>query len=138
MDDMRIVKQISELDDLSTLADVLFDVAESDIQQRFSSSPPVRTTATVYGGIRWKRLSEGYIKANPRRAGGVQLIDTTELRQSFTLGGSGNYATASANSVEFGSELDKAAWQHPSRNLVVEHQGLVDETEQKIIEALGL
>jgi hypothetical protein len=137
MADFGAIQNISTLTDLSQLKDVLYGVAEADIQQRFASSPAVRTTGTVYGGVRWQRLSEGYLRSNPRRIGGVQLVDTTELRQSFKLGNSGNYARASADSVEFGSEIPKAGWQHPRRPLVVEHQGLVDATEQAITDYLS-
>lgn len=117
--------------DLRTLAETLFDVAQTDIQTRFASSPRVRTTAEVYGGVTWQRLSERYIE-EAGRGYGVQLVDTGELRKSFRMGQSGNVAEASTREVRFGSDLQKAFKMHRRRSLVVEHEGLTRATEEAI------
>lgn len=133
------IEQISKItSDLTTITPALQRVAENDIAQRFGSSPRVRTSAQVYGGAFWRRLSEPYLRANPHRSSGNQLIDTSELRNSFALGGSGNVATSSPNKVVFGSSLSKALWMNSlGRALVVEHDGLVTETERAVEEELG-
>lgn len=122
--------------DLKKLSAVLFDVAANDFKQRFDSSPRVRSSAEVYGGVTWSRLSERYLKSNPRRLSGVQLVDTGLLRRSFTRLGQGNITTESATEVRFGSTLERAMLQHRRRQIVVDHPELGTKTAEAIAEVI--
>jgi phage gpG-like protein len=122
------VKQLQAIatrtSDLTGVASKLYAIAQKDFTQRFQSSPSVKSSAEVYGGARWQRLSEAYLKRNPNRQGGKQLIDTGELRRSFLRGKPGNIARVVGGTVEFGSSLQKAVWLDKKRPLVVEHEEL--------------
>lgn len=131
----KVIK-IDKFKDFANSGKVLIGVAEDDFQKRFASSPQVRTTASVYGGTVWKRLSEPYLRSSPHREGGRQLIDTGELRTSLKEGQPGNVATISPSFVRFGSDLLKAMYVHRLRMIVLEHQGLADETELALVAAI--
>ncbi|PZV19183.1 MAG: hypothetical protein DCF22_00515 [Leptolyngbya sp.] len=125
------VKQLQALatrtSDLSGVAPKLYAIAQKDFTLRFQSSPSVTSSAAVYGGATWNRLSDAYLKRNPNRKGGKQLIDTGELRRSFLRGKPGNIARVVGKTVEFGSSLPKAEWMNKKRPLVVEHEQLAKE-----------
>jgi hypothetical protein len=108
-------------------------VCMADVDQRFASAPGVRTTGQVYGGVRWQRLSEAYLRSNPRRIGGQQLRDTGELAQSFQIGRSGNIAAGSRDTITFGSRLPKARWNHRRRKIVVVHPPLVRQVSRVLV-----
>jgi hypothetical protein len=123
--------------DIRRLAKPLLAIAQDDIQRRFASSPRVRSTGEVYGAVRWRSLSDAYLRANPRREGGVQLVDTGLLRKSFVRGGLGNVTEATKGEIRFGSALPRAISQHRRRRLVVEHDGLIRATEDAVARAIA-
>ncbi len=130
------IKQLNQIatraTDLTGAAPKLYAIAQRDFTQRFTSSPSVTSSAEVYGGVRWERLSEAYLKSNPRRQGGKQLIDTGELRRSFIRGKPGNIARTVGGTVEFGSSLQKAVWVDKKRPLVAESPQLAKEASAAI------
>jgi hypothetical protein len=132
------LKQLQRIADrsgnLSGAAVRLYNLAEQDFTQRFKSSPSTTTTAQVYGGVEWKRLSEAYLKSKPKRRQGKQLIDTKELRQSFQRGKPGNIAAATRDTVEFGSSLKKAVWNNDRRPLAPVHRELQERAAAVIQE----
>lgn len=132
----KIQKIAASQGDLKTFAEPLFKVAEDDVRARFKSAPRVRSSAEVYGGVTWNRLSEAYLQANPRRITGVQLVDTGLLRGSFTRTGEGNVTTESAHELRFGSNLERAIQQHRRRLLVVDHPALGTESARAIAERI--
>lgn len=98
---------------------------QSNIDQRFDTAPGVRSTGTVYGGVTWERLTDAYLKSNPRREGGKQLRDTGELLQSFQVNGAGNVFEKQPNSVTIGSKLPKARGLNRKRQMIVVHDPLL-------------
>lgn len=98
---------------------------QADIDQRFVTAPGVRSSGTVYGGVTWERLTEAYLKRNPRREGGQQLRDTGELLQSFQVNANGNVFEQQPNSVTVGSKLPKARGLNNKRQLIVVHDPLL-------------
>lgn len=107
-------------------------VCQADVDERFNSSPGVRSSGTVYGGAQWERLSEAYLKGNPRREGGRQLRDTGELAQSFLVGKKGNRLKADRTSVTFGSSLPKARYNQRKRPMLFVHPELVRQVARVI------
>lgn len=107
-------------------------VCQADVDQRFNSSPRTRQTGIVYGGARWERLSEAYLKSNPRRENGQQLRDTGELAQSFLVGRKGNLLEGDANSITFGSALPKARYNQRKRPMLFVHPELVQNVAAAI------
>lgn len=135
-----IVKAVSDWDGLITrsgnLAPAARDVAlvcMADVDERFNSAPGVRQSAQVLGGAQWERLSEAYLKSNPRREGGQQLRDTGELAQSFQVGRRGNIVAGSADTITFGSNLPKARWNNRRRKMVVVHPPLVRQVARVLV-----
>lgn len=110
---------------LLPVANALYGVAERDAASRFASSPSVKSTAQVYGGVQWENLTEAYLRSRRDRQGGKQLIDTGELRDSFKRGKPGNVATATGDTVTFGSNLPKAVGLNRKRPLLVVHPELI-------------
>ena len=125
----EIVAQMTELGanaaDLDRLALGTHLAIEEDVQLRFKSSPPVRAGGGVWGGANWMRLGEAYLKQSPHREGGKILIDTGELKKSFTLGGAGNIAESDTSSITFGSSLPKAAGLQGDRPIIFSHPALI-------------
>ena len=98
---------------------------QADIDQRFETAPGVRSSGTVYGGVTWERLTEAYLRSNPRRDGGKQLRDTGELLQSFQVNASGNVFERQPNSITIGSKLPKARGLNRKRQMIVVHDPLL-------------
>jgi hypothetical protein len=107
-------------------------VCQSDVDERFNSSPGVRQSGRVYGGVTWERLTESYLRSNPRREGGQQLRDTGELAQSFLVGRKGNVLKSDNTSITFGSALPKARWMNRKRKLLPIHPQLVQGVARAI------
>lgn len=107
---------------LDRASDRVFEVCESDVQQRFNSAPEVRSTAQVYGGQTWERLTEPYIKSAGRS--GQMLRISGDLHSQFRRGQSGNVAEASNNSFKFGANSPKAKGLHRKRALIFIHPEL--------------
>ena len=107
-------------------------VCQADVDQRFNSSPRVRQTGVVWGGARWERLSESYLKSNPRRENGQQLRDTGELAQSFLVAKKGNILQGDSTSITFGSALPKARYNQRKRKMLFVHPELVRQVARAI------
>jgi phage gpG-like protein len=107
-------------------------VCQADVDERFNSSPGVRSTGTVYGGATWERLSESYLKSNPRREGGRQLRDSGQLLQSFQVGKRGNIVQGASDSIVFGSSLPKARYNQRRRPMLFVHPELVRQVARTI------
>jgi hypothetical protein len=107
-------------------------VCQADVDERFNSSPGVRQSGTVYGGATWERLSEAYLKANPRRESGKQLRDTGELAQSFLVAKRGNVLKSDRASITFGSALPKARYNQRKRPILFVHPELVRQVARVI------
>lgn len=136
----RLVQSITTIDGIYDRANNLGPVAknvgltvQADVDQRFDQAPGVRQTATVYGGAQWQRLSESYLKSNPRRENGQQLRDTGELAQSFIVGRKGNVVKSDRVSISFGSNLPKARYNQRKRPMLFVHPELVRQVA-KVIE----
>ena len=112
--------------DFRDFAQDLYLVVQADVDERFSNSPGVRAGGVVYGGVYWPALSEPYLQANPRREGGQILRDEGELLNSFQLGGAGNIAEATGDSLIFGSALPKARGLQEDRPMIFVHEELGD------------
>lgn len=100
-------------------------IMQSDVDERFDSSPGTEETGEVYGGVVWERLTETYLSSNPRRRGGQQLRDTGELLQSFTAAGEGIFEIDKDEFV-FGSALPKARYLNAKRPMLFFHEDLAD------------
>lgn len=107
-------------------------MVQADVDQRFSTAPGVRQTGTVYGGAQWERLSEAYLRSNPRREGGQQLRDTGELAQSFLVSRKGNVLQSDGDSITFGSSLPKARYNQARRRMLFVHAALVEQVAATI------
>lgn len=111
-------------------------VAQADVDERFDTAPSTTTGGTVYGGKQWAPLTEAYLKSYERRnngrnrRGGKLLNDTGELLQSFTIGGKGNIFNSTADAIEFGSGLAKAAGLQNKREMLFEHPELVEQVTE--------
>lgn len=117
---------------LRPLAPVVGLICQADVDRRFDSSPNVRSGGTVYGGVQWERLSEAYLKSNPRREGGQVLRDTGELAQSFLVGQRGNTLKGDRNTITFGSRLKKARYNQRRRPMLFVHPALVQQVARAI------
>lgn len=135
----QLAKTITTLSGLEQRATNLAPVARSvglvcqaDVDERFNSSPGVRTGGTVYGGATWAPLSEAYLKSNPRREGGQILRDTGELAQSFLVAKKGNILKGDRQSITFGSSLPKARYNQRKRPMLFVHPELVRQVARTI------
>ena len=117
---------------LAPVAPTIGLVCQADVDQRFNSSPSVRSGGTVYGGVQWERLSEAYLKANPKREGGVILRDTGELAQSFLVSKRGNILKGDRQTITFGSALPKARYNQRKRPMLFTHAKLVEQVARAI------
>jgi hypothetical protein len=117
---------------LQPIAPTIGLICQADVDERFNSSPGVRQSGTVYGGAQWERLSEAYLKGNPRREGGKQLRDTGELAQSFLVGRKGNIIKGDRASITFGSALPKARYNQRKRRMLFVHPELVRQVARAI------
>lgn len=121
-----IIRKLNDISDrvrnLERVSDRVFDVIEDDCRQRFNSAPEVRSTAEVYGGVTWPRLTEAYIKQAKRS--GPMLKITGDLHSQFRRGGPGNVAIASQNAFTFGTNTPKARGLHRKRKLIFIHPEL--------------
>lgn len=114
-------------------------LTQADVDQRYQSSPPVRSGGTVYGGVTWPALTEAYLAANPRREGGKIGLDTGRSRQSFTANQQGNIFKTRPQEFVFGSNLPEVRGFHTGRGnkakarpLLFVHQGLVDSLQKRL------
>ena len=140
VDTTAVVKAIADWDSVLQRAENLGAAARdvalvcmADVDERFNSAPGVRQSAQVFGGARWERLSEAYLKSTPRREGGQQLRDTGELAQSFQVGRRGNIVAGTSSTITFGSSLPKARWNHRRRKIVVVHAPLVRQVSRVLV-----
>lgn len=117
---------------LAPLAPTIGLICQADVDERFNTSPNVRSGGTVYGGVRWERLSEAYLKARPIREGGKILRDTGELAQSFLVAKKGNVLKGSRSAITFGSALPKARYNQRSRPMLFVHPQLVIQVARAI------
>lgn len=123
---IREIEQITaRANDVRPHAPTIFGLLQDDVQERFETAPGVRETAVVHGGAVWESLSDRYLARRPDREGGRQLVDTTKLKDSFVVGDLNNIATATADSIEFGSEVVYAAPQDRRRPILFLHDDLV-------------
>jgi len=111
---------------LQPVAQAVGLAAQADVDERFNSSPGVRSDGQAYGGVTWERLTDAYLAQNPKREGGQQLRDTGELLNSFTVGGEGNVLQAGGSEITFGSALPKARGLANKRPLLIVHPDLVE------------
>lgn len=118
------------LKDLRPLARDTALIIQSDVDERFDTAPSTTSGGTVYGGRQWAELTPAYLKANPRRQGGKLLNDTGELLQSFTAGGAGNIFNSTAQAIEFGSGLAKAAGLQEKRPMLFAHPELIEQVTE--------
>lgn len=114
---------------LAPIAPAVYEAVQKDVAQRFASSPGVRATATVYGGVEWQALTEAYIKS-AKREGGTQLKITGQLERQFQKGEPGNVAESTANSITFGAESGKAKGVDSRRQLLPVHPQLVQDVNE--------
>lgn len=112
--------------DVTKIADDIALIIQSDVDERFNTSPGVEQGGAVYGGESWDRVTESYLNQRTDRRGGQLLRDTGELLQSFTIGGSGNVLEKTKNSVTFGSSLEKARGLNKKRPMIFAHPELVE------------
>lgn len=117
---------------LGPVAPTIGLVCQADVDQRFNSSPNVRSGGTVYGGVTWEALSESYLKSTPRREGGQILRDTGELAQSFLVAKKGNVLKGDRQSITFGSALPKARYNQRRRPMLFVHPKLVEQVARAI------
>lgn len=120
--------------DFTKLATDLALVVQADVDERFASSPPVRSDGVVYGGETWPALSDRYLAANPRREGGQQLRDKGELLNSFQVGNSFNISEATPDTITVGSALPKARGLQEKRPMLFIHDELADTVLNVIAE----
>jgi phage gpG-like protein len=104
-------------------------IIQSDVDQRFDSSPGVSTGGTVWGDEYWAAVQPQYLEYHPRRVGGQLLRDTGELQQSFTAEGTSAYAV-SGDEIVFGSALPKAGGLNRKRPIVFWHPYLVEQVAE--------
>lgn len=114
---------------LNPIAPAVYQAVQEDVAQRFASSPGVRATATVFGGVQWQQLTDKYIKS-AKREGGTQLKITGDLERQFQKGQAGNVAESTANSITFGAESGKAKGVDSRRQLLPIHPELVQDVNQ--------
>jgi phage gpG-like protein len=68
-----------------------------------------KTRGSLLTGVRWRALSEATKKRNPRRKGGIPLMDTGILRASVSGGrGKGSIRSLRKFSITIGTNLDYA------------------------------
>jgi hypothetical protein len=118
--------------DMTELANTLALLTQADVDERFNSSPGVRTGGAVFGGVTWEPLTDRYLEANPRREGGQLLRDTGELLNSFQVGDAFNVLESDASSVTFGSALPKARGLSEKRPMLFVHDQLADSALEAI------
>lgn len=118
------------LSDLRPLARDTALIVQADVDERFATAPSTTSGGSVYGGGSWAKLTDNYLKRNPRRQGGQLLRDTGELLQSFTVGGGGNIFKSTKDAIEFGSGLAKAAGLQEKRPMLFEHDELTDQVTE--------
>lgn len=102
MSTIRIELNNSELiDNINRLADSLDDLSEP---MRFVAHTLESATDKAFidetdptTGERWQALSDGYVKANPHRAGGQVLQDTTTLAKSISSESNKQWAQIGSN-----------------------------------------
>ena len=104
-------------------------IIQSDVDQRFQSSPLVETGGTVWGDAYWKPVTKEYLEYHPRRVGGQLLRDTGELQQSFTAEGT-SISEVSGDEMVFGSSLPKAGRLNRDRPLIFWHPRLVEQVAE--------
>jgi phosphatidylserine decarboxylase len=102
-------------------------VIQNEVAKVFQSSPSTTSGGTVYGGKTWKSLSEAYLKQRPDRASGQIYIDTGALLRSLQVGGSGTVLVALPDSIEFGTDLVKAAPLQKAREFLFETEPMARE-----------
>lgn len=112
--------------DVTPIARALLLALQADVDERFDSSPSVASGGTVYGGIQWEKLTDSYLKRNPRRQGGQILRDTGELLQSYQVGQTGNISQVRPTEITFGSALPKARGLANKRPQLIVHDGLIE------------
>lgn len=112
--------------DFRGLAQDIYLVVQADVDERFNSSPAVRSGGVVYGGALWPALSSAYLARNPRREGGQILRDEGELLNSFQVGDAGNIAEAQSDRAIFGSALPKARGLQEDRPMLFVHEELAN------------
>ena len=113
--------------DFRDFANDIFLLAQADVDERFNSSPPVRSGGIVFGGAFWPALSEPYLEANPRREGGQILRDEGELLNSFQVGSADNIGQSQQDRVIFGSALPKARGLQLDRPMLFISDPLADD-----------
>lgn len=104
-------------------------IVQSDVDQRFQSSPLTDTGGTVWGDAYWKPVTPEYLEYHPRRLGGQLLRDTGELQQSFTAEGTSVYEV-SGDELVFGSALAKAGRLHRDRPIIFWHPRLLEQVAE--------
>ena len=125
----QIQSIVTRAQNLTPIADAVYQAVQKDVAQRFASAPGVRATATVFGGVTWEQLTDAYIKS-AKREGGTQLKITGDLERQFQKGQTNNVAESTANSITFGAESAKASGLHSKRPIIVAHPELVQDVNQ--------
>lgn len=123
--------------DIGPLGLTLAEIFQSDVDQRFDSSPGVRQSGEVWGGVFWEALSEAYLRANPSRESGQQYRDTGKLLNSFQVGDPNNIFESGRDFVVFGSALEKARGLNNRRQIVVVHPELIEQLRAAIALYIG-
>lgn len=132
---IAVIDSAAQISDFRKKAAAIRQVLVADVDERFNSSPRVRSGGIVYGGVTWPVLSDRYLAANPRREGGQILRDTGELLNSFT--GEGAIYNVGKNEIEFGTALPKARGLQRKRPMLFIHGELLEEVETTLLISLN-
>ena len=131
---IAVIDAADQISDFRKQSAAIRQVLVADVDERFNSSPRVRSGGVVYGGVTWPALSDRYLAANPRREGGQILRDTGELLNSFT--GEGAIYNVGKNEIEFGTALPKARGLQRKRPMLFIHGELLEVIESVLVEPL--
>lgn len=123
--------------DLRPIERELGEIQREELRLRFLSSPATEIGGIVYGEVYWNRLSDWYLNQVPRRRKGQIMIDTQKLKIDATTEGAGNTSRVEDDgSYSFTINTDYAAKQDEMRKLLFWSEGLLQKTEDIILNYL--
>lgn len=138
---------LQELDNKIKLKDISFRTAlkdgftrilSEDVRKRFMSSPSTTQGGQVYGDVRWRELSDSYLRSRPDRLTGKVLIDSGQLMNSFQVNSPQLIARFDNQfQFQFGTKVEYAAKLQPTWPIVFMHQELKDELAEEWLKFLN-
>jgi hypothetical protein len=124
------------------LGDGVGKISREDFFLRFQSSPRTEMGGTVWGGVFWRKLEEGYLLSRPDRRKGQVLIDTGRTMKSFTddaaPGNVSNFDAADGSfTMEFGSDLEHVSNLQETWPIAAWHPLLLEKVSDFVLQYLA-